>query len=130
MSPLERESRMAAQFAPFATVASMPCFLKKPFSWAMTIGEQSVRAMMPNRIAGCSGESSAYAVPVQPRGKPASKAAASDRRRKRRRDGSGSPGVIGPVDIGEGEFVGGIMGGRGGEGLEERGVVGSVEEGR
>ena len=48
MSPLESESRIAAQFAPLATVELMPYFLKKPFSCAMTIGEQSVSAMMPN----------------------------------------------------------------------------------
>jgi hypothetical protein len=32
MSPAESESRMAAQFAPFETVDSIPYFLKSPFS--------------------------------------------------------------------------------------------------
>src|SRR5690242_17554817 len=44
LSPLARASRMAAQLAPLLIVALMPYFVKKPFSWAMTIGEQSVRA--------------------------------------------------------------------------------------
>ena len=35
----------------------MPYFLKKPFSCAITIGEQSVSAMMPNRRSGVSGRS-------------------------------------------------------------------------
>jgi hypothetical protein len=48
VSPVESMSRMAAQLAPFLiTVELMPYFLKNPFSWAMTMGEQSVRAMMP-----------------------------------------------------------------------------------
>jgi hypothetical protein len=57
LSPLLSESRIAAQFAPLATVALMPYFLKKPFSCAMTIGEQSVSAMMPNFISAVSGAS-------------------------------------------------------------------------
>jgi len=48
---------MAAQFAPFAMVTSRPCFLKKPFSAAMTSGEQSVSAMMPQRSLVVSGAS-------------------------------------------------------------------------
>ena len=32
---------MAAQLAPLVIVALMPYFLKKPFSWAVTKGEQS-----------------------------------------------------------------------------------------
>ena len=52
MSPLESESRMAAQLALLSTVELMPYFLKKPFSWAMTIGEQSVSAMMPKFMSG------------------------------------------------------------------------------
>src|SRR5688572_14584997 len=36
LSPLESESRMAAQLAPLATVELMPYFLNSPFSWAMT----------------------------------------------------------------------------------------------
>ena len=48
---------MAAQFAPLATTELMPYFLKNPFSCAMTIGEQSVSAMMPNFICDVSGAS-------------------------------------------------------------------------
>src|SRR5258705_10213354 len=62
---------MAAQFAPFETVDSIPHFLNKPFSWAMTMGELSVSAMIPNFIFGASGESSAETPPAQPRGSPA-----------------------------------------------------------
>src|SRR5687768_6445961 len=36
----------------------------------MTIGAQSVSAIMPNRIAFVSGESSAYTLPTQPAGSP------------------------------------------------------------
>src|SRR5687767_12581925 len=57
MSPLDNESRMAAQFAPLETVELMPYFLKRPFSCAMTMGELSVRAMMPNFRSGVSGAS-------------------------------------------------------------------------
>src|SRR3954471_14832671 len=56
---LERESRIAAQFAPFVMVALIPYFLKNPFSCAMTNGEQSVSAMMPMLIFGISGASDA-----------------------------------------------------------------------
>ena len=59
MSPLESESRIAAQLAPFRTVELMPYFLKSPFSWAITIGEQSVRAMMPKLRSVTSGASPA-----------------------------------------------------------------------
>jgi hypothetical protein len=55
MSPLESESRIAAQLAPFTTVELMPYFLNSPFSWAITIGEQSVSAIMPKRMSGVSG---------------------------------------------------------------------------
>src|SRR5687768_18051187 len=55
MSPLESESRIAAQLAPLIIVALMPYFLKKPFSWAITMGELSVRAMMPIRRSLTSG---------------------------------------------------------------------------
>src|SRR6478735_401151 len=55
MSPFDSESRMAAQLAPLAMVALMPYFLKKPFSCAMTMGEQSVSAIMPKRRSGVSG---------------------------------------------------------------------------
>src|SRR5437868_677458 len=47
IEPVERLSRIAAQLAPFVTVELMPYFLNRPFSWAMTMGEQSVRAIMP-----------------------------------------------------------------------------------
>src|SRR6185295_11549453 len=57
LSPVERESRIAAQLAPLATTELIPYFLKKPFSWAMTIGEQSVKAIMPNFIVAVSGAS-------------------------------------------------------------------------
>src|SRR6187431_1840219 len=55
MSPLESESRMAAQLAPFTTVELIPYFLNSPFSCAITMGEQSVSAMMPKRRSGVSG---------------------------------------------------------------------------
>src|SRR5688572_6824333 len=63
MSPFESESRMAAQLAPLITVELMPYFLNRPFSCAMTIGEQSVRAIMPKRRSGVSG---ALLVAVEP----------------------------------------------------------------
>src|SRR3954470_14738095 len=59
IEPEERLSRMAAQLAPFVTVALMPYFLKNPFSCAMTIGEQSVSAIMPKLMSGVSGASEA-----------------------------------------------------------------------
>src|SRR6478735_8847980 len=65
MSPFESESRMAAQLAPFTTVELMPYFLKRPFSCAMTMGEQSVSAIMPKRrsaVSGLLGLTSAAAV--------------------------------------------------------------------
>src|SRR3970282_868267 len=37
MSPLERESRIAAQLAPLLTTELIPLFLKKPFSCAVTM---------------------------------------------------------------------------------------------
>lgn len=57
MEPLERLSRMAAQLAPLVTVELMPYFLNRPFSCAMTMGEQSVRAIMPKLRFGVSGAS-------------------------------------------------------------------------
>src|SRR6478736_4269564 len=57
MEPVERLSRMAAQLAPFVTVELMPYFLKKPFSCAMTMGEQSVSAIMPKLRSVTSGAS-------------------------------------------------------------------------
>src|SRR6478736_10486824 len=61
MEPVERLSRMAAQLAPFVTVELMPYFLKKPFSCAMTMGEQSVSAIMPKLRSVTSGPSDAEA---------------------------------------------------------------------
>src|SRR5262245_42723612 len=55
ISPFESESRIAAQLAPFTIVALMPYFLNRPFSWAITIDELSVSAMMPKRRSGVSG---------------------------------------------------------------------------
>src|SRR6188472_1219531 len=46
---------MAAQLAPFPMVEWMPYFLNRPFSWAITIGEQSVSAIMPKRMSVTSG---------------------------------------------------------------------------
>ena len=58
-SPRVRRSRITAHDASFEIVDSMPCFLNRPSSWAMTIDAQSVSAIMPNRICGVSGPSSA-----------------------------------------------------------------------
>src|SRR6187551_3149985 len=55
ISPLDKESRMAAQLAPLMIVELMPYFLNSPFSCAITIGEQSVSAIMPKRKSGVSG---------------------------------------------------------------------------
>lgn len=61
---------MAAQLAPFVTVELIPYFLKSPFSCATTMGEQSVRAMMPKLRFGVSGASDAEpAVAAQLRGR-------------------------------------------------------------
>ena len=68
MSPFDRASRMAAQLAPLLTVELMPYFLKKPFSWAITIGEQSVRAIIPNFSSFTSGPSLGDSGPVDPAG--------------------------------------------------------------
>src|SRR5215471_3318476 len=57
MVPLLRLSRMAAQFAPLVTVELMPYFLNRPFSCAMTMGEQSVSAIIPKLMLGDSGAS-------------------------------------------------------------------------
>jgi len=50
---------MTAHDASLEIVDSIPYFLKRPSSWAITIEEQSVRAMMPIRIFGVSGASDA-----------------------------------------------------------------------
>src|ERR1051326_2798397 len=89
---------MAAQFAPLATVESIPYFLKKPFSCAMTMGEQSVSAIMPKRNLVVSGAPLAKARPAQALGRPARRAVKvtfrTVFRRKSRRFNSG-----------EGEFI-------------------------
>src|ERR1041385_2600810 len=78
MSPLVSESRMAAQLAPLVTFELMPYFLKNPFSWAMTIGEQSVSAIMPKLMSAVSGPSAApNDAPCQPRGTPERRAASA-----------------------------------------------------
>src|SRR6187401_850528 len=68
MSPFESESRMAAQLAPLMTVELMPYFLNRPFSWAITTGEQSVSAIMPKRrsvVSGLLGSTEAAALAVE-----------------------------------------------------------------
>src|SRR6188768_1071639 len=55
ISPFDSESRMAAQLAPLMIVELIPYFLNSPFSWAITIGEQSVSAIMPKRKSAVSG---------------------------------------------------------------------------
>ena len=75
-SPSVRRSRITAHDASFEIVDSMPYFLKSPSSWAITIDEQSVSAMMPILTFGVSGPSAAYTPPAQPAGTPASSAAA------------------------------------------------------
>src|SRR4051812_28083004 len=57
IDPVERLSRIAAQFAPFVTVELIPNFLNSPFSCAITMGEQSVSAIMPKLMLGVSGPS-------------------------------------------------------------------------
>src|ERR1043165_1408945 len=71
ISPLERESRIAAQLAPFETVDWIPYFLNNPFSCAITMGELSVRAIIPNLSWLVSGLSLARVLPAQPLGNPA-----------------------------------------------------------
>src|SRR5690242_19405852 len=94
MVPVLRLSRIAAQFAPFKTVESMPYFLNSPFSCAMTMGEQSVSAIIPNFSAVVSGASLANALPTQPLGRPAKSAVSvaplTDLRKKLRRLWAGS----------------------------------------
>ena len=58
-SPSVRRSRMTAHDASLDIVDSMPCFLNRPSSCAMTIDEQSVSAMMPMRTFDVSGASDA-----------------------------------------------------------------------
>src|SRR6185436_13935416 len=58
-SPTDSLSRITAQDASFETTDWMPNCLKYPSSCAITIGEQSVSAMIPKRMVLVSGESSA-----------------------------------------------------------------------
>ena len=58
-SPIDSLSRMTAHDASLEMTEVMPNCLKNPSSCAMTIGAQSVSAMMPKRTVGVSGESSA-----------------------------------------------------------------------
>jgi len=58
-SPSVRRSRITAHEASLEIVDSMPCFLNRPSSWAMTIDEQSVSAMIPMRTFDVSGASEA-----------------------------------------------------------------------
>src|SRR6202022_2841894 len=61
MSPLLRASRIAAQLAPLLIVELIPYFRKRPFSCAMTMGELSVSAIIPNFKSDVSGASLAHA---------------------------------------------------------------------
>src|SRR6185503_13192481 len=67
---------MTAHDASFEMTDSMPNCLKCPSSCAITIGEQSVSAMIPKRMVFVSGESSAYALPTHPAGSPSIRPAA------------------------------------------------------
>ena len=58
-SPRVNRSRITAQDASFEMIDSIPCFLNKPNSCAITIDEQSVKAMIPNRTLVVSGPSAA-----------------------------------------------------------------------
>jgi hypothetical protein len=58
-SPRVSLSRMTAQDASFDTTELMPNFLKNPISCAMTMGAQSVSAIIPNLTVAVSGPSSA-----------------------------------------------------------------------
>src|SRR6185503_11511182 len=64
MSPVESESRIAAQLAPLLIVELIPYFLNNPFSCAMISGEQSVSAIMPNLRSATSGASLAGTAPI------------------------------------------------------------------
>src|SRR5262245_115543 len=86
---MESLSRMTAHDASFEMTDSIPNCLKYPSSCAITMGEQSVSAMMPNRIAFVSGESSEKADPTHPFGRPSIRPATADppaRFRNLRRD--------------------------------------------
>jgi hypothetical protein len=58
-SPIDSLSRITAHDASFEMTASIPNCLKYPSSCAITIEEQSVNAMIPNRTVLVSGASSA-----------------------------------------------------------------------
>ena len=62
---------IAAQLAPFVTFELMPYFWNSFFSCAMTIGEQSVSAIIPKFRLLTSGASEAQVAPCHPAGKPA-----------------------------------------------------------
>ncbi len=72
----------------------MPYFLKRPFSCAITIGEQSVRAIIPNFIADTSGDSLAH---TRPAGNRAAPSAAVLTLTNRRREFTGAPDNRDPV---------------------------------
>src|SRR4051794_19944140 len=94
MSPFESESRMAAQLAPLLTVELMPYFLNSPFSCAITMGEQSVSAIIPNLRSGVSGPSLAQAARALTRREPARSAAALPASRRKRRRVTVLAGVL------------------------------------
>ena len=50
---------MTAHEASLEIVDSIPYFLNRPSSWAMTMDELSVKAAMPIRMFGVSGPSAA-----------------------------------------------------------------------
>jgi hypothetical protein len=70
MSPLLSESRIAAQLRTLATVELMPYFLKRPFSCAITMLEQSVSAMMPSSDRPSPAHRWRRRTHVQPLGRP------------------------------------------------------------
>src|ERR1051325_4661830 len=69
-SPSDSLSRMTAHDASFETTELMPNFLKYPSSCAMTIGAQSVSAIIAKRMFGGSCESSADTLRAHPPGRP------------------------------------------------------------
>src|SRR5215475_1305255 len=90
ISPLESESRIAAQLAPLITVELMPYFLNRPFSCATTTGEQSVSAIITKRRSVVSGPSPAdQATRLERTRDPASSAAAPPTKRRREIVGRG-----------------------------------------
>src|SRR5688572_4692532 len=107
---------MAAQLAPFVIVELIPYFLKSPFSCAMTIGEQSVSAIMPKLIFGDSGASlalpavAAHARVPRADHKAAAPTPVAARPRKSRRASGRSEARLGAVRVdglGVGDFING-----------------------